>query len=127
MDFHPIEYLNTTVEIFGEVRLYDTTLASDNNDLESSHGLIQKLRNLQLSLEAELGLPQRPPSGTNDKSLHHKVKCRLLKQIDDFKKRYKAKIQVHTIRHIKDAREIIVENLNYRQIQTQRKSRLGLK
>lgn len=119
--------MHTTVEIFGEVRLHDVTLANDNNVLESSHSLIQKLRNFQLILEEELGLPPRPPSGTNDKSLHHKVKCRLQKQIEDFKKQYKAKIQVHTIRHIKEAREIIVENLHYRQIQGQRKSRLGLK
>lgn len=124
MDSLPREHLNTTIEIFGEVRLHDAT--SNDKVLESSHSLIQKLRSLQISLEEELGLPSRPPSGTNDKSLHHKVKMRLQKEIEDIKKRYKPILQVHTIRHIKEARAVIVENLHYRQIQRQRKGRAGL-
>lgn len=124
MDFHPRQYLNTTVEVFGEVRLFDTT-KDDNMALESSHSLIQKLRNLQISLEEELGLPPRAPSGTNDKSMHHKVKSKLQQEIEEFKKRYKAKVQVRTIKHIKEAREVIVENLHFRQIQNLRKSRFG--
>lgn len=119
-NIHPSNFLNSTVEIFGEVRLFDATLSPlpDERCLESSHSLIQKLRNLQTHLEEERGLPPRPPSGTNDKSLHHEVKGRLQREIEEFHKRYKPVIQVNTMRHVKEAREIIAENLHFRQIQS---------
>jgi hypothetical protein len=124
MDFHPESYLNSTVEIFGEVKLFDVRgETTDASSFESAHSLIQKLGNLQVDLETFRGLPPRPPSGTNDKSLHPSIKGRLQKEIEDFKKCYKALIQVHTIRHIQEAREIMSENLQYRQIQNYRKSR----
>lgn len=106
------------MELFGEVRL--KTPHSD--ELESAHSLIQKLRTLQTNLEETRGLPARSPTGTNDKSLHYLVRNRLEKEIDQFKKNYKAVIQVHTIRHIQDARQIIRENLHFRQIQRLRNS-----
>lgn len=127
MDLHPHELLNSTVEIFGEVRLYEASTDNINTTLQSSHSLIQKLQNLQVNLEEEQGLPTRPASGTNDKSLHHAVKCKLQKEIETFKKKYKPIVQVHSIKHIRDAREIIAENLHFRQIQKYRKSRLGPK
>jgi hypothetical protein len=121
VDFHASEFINTTVEVFGEVRLYDDT--STSSELESSHSLIQKLGNLQTKLEESKGLPPRFPTGTNDKSLHHSVKCKLQKEIEDYKKRFKPMIQVHTMKHIQEAREIITENLRFRQIQNFRKTR----
>lgn len=123
LDFHPRGYLNTTVEVFGEVRLYDES----SSRLESSHSLINKLRSLQMQLEEEMGLPPRPPSGTNDKTMNSLVKCKLQKEIERFRKTYKPVIQVFTMRHIEEAREIIVENLHYRLIQKTRKARLNLK
>lgn len=123
MDEYPANYLNTTVEIFGDVKLFDATETFDENKLESAHSLVQKLGALQQDLEASRGFPPRPPSGTNDKSLHSTVKMRLQKEIEVFKKRYKPIIHVHTIRHIEDAKEIIGENLQYRLIQNFRKSR----
>jgi len=121
MEFHPKNYLNSTVEVFGEVKLYNPSSPSD--DLESAHSLIQKLRILQTSLEEARGLPARSATGTNDQSLHYLVRNRLQKTIDEFKRRYKAVIQVHTIRHIQDARDIIGENLHFRLIQNLCKSR----
>ena len=123
MDFYPATLLNTTVEVFGEVKLFDSTQDFDEKYLETSFSLIHKLGNLQTSLEEEKGLATRPPSGTNDKSLHPKVKGKLQKEIEEFKKRYKAVIHVHTIKHIQEAREVIAENLQYRLIQKYRKSR----
>lgn len=125
MDFYPSKLLNLTVEIFGEVRLFDPT--SDKLELESSHSLINKLRNLQTRLENERGLPERPPSGTNDKGLHYAVKLKLMKEIEAHKERFKPVIQVYTIRHVREAKELIAENLHFRQIQNYRKSRLRLK
>lgn len=124
MDFHPTNRINSTVEVFGEVRLFDP-LSPD--ELESAHSLIQKLRNLQISLEEARGLDARPPTGTNDKSLHYLVRNRLQKEIEEFRSRFKAVIQVHTIRHLQDARHVIGENLHFRQIQALRKSRRKVK
>ena len=123
MDFHPATLINTTVEVYGEVKLFDSTQKIDEKSLESSFSLMHKLGNLQTSLEEERGLIARPPSGTNDKSLDPKVKGKLQKEIEEFKKRYKAVVQVHTVKHIQEAREVIVENLQYRLIQNYRKSR----
>lgn len=125
MDYYPSKLLNLTVEIFGEVRLFDPT--RDKLELESSHSLITKLRNLQTRLEHERGLPERPPSGTNDKGLHYAVKSQLLKEIEEHKERFKPIIQVYTIRHVREAKELIAENLHFRQIQNYRKSRLRLR
>lgn len=119
----PINLINSTVEIFGEVKLYDATEAFDKKLLESAHSLIQKLGILQTKLEAAKELPPRPPSGTNDKSLHPAVKGKLQKEIEVFKKCYKPVIQVHYLKHISEAREIIAENLQYRIIQNYRKNR----
>lgn len=94
--------------------------------MESSHSLIHKLGHLQMTLEAERGFPVRPPSGTNDQSLHYTVKGRLQREIDEFRQKYKPVIQVYTIRHLSEAKEIIVENLHYRQLQKIRQSRLKL-
>lgn len=112
------------MEVFGEVRLFDP---SAPEDFESAYSLIHNLRTLQVSIEEARGLPARAPSGTNDKSLHYLVKIRLQKQIEEFKKKYKAVIQVHTIRHIQEAREIIGENLHFRLIQNTRKNRAKVK
>lgn len=122
MDFNPSKFLNTTVEVCGDVRLYDST--SKDCSLESSHSLITKLGNLQTSLEEARGLPARPPSGTNDLSLHYAVKGRLQKEIDEYRMKYKPIIQVSTIRHISEAREIIFENLHFREIQNIRRNLL---
>lgn len=126
MDFYPSNFLNTTVEVCGELRLYDST-SKDAFTFESAHSLIQKLRNLQMNLENARALPARAPSGTNDQSLHYTVKGRLQKEIDEFKLIYKPVIQVYTIRHVAEAKEIIVENLHFRQLQLIRKDRLKLK
>lgn len=123
LDFHPATLLNTTVEVFGEVRLFNQAEEFREESLESAFSLIQKLGNLQQSLEESRGLPARPPSGTNDKSLHPAVKGKLQKEIEEFKKRYKPVIQVHTMKHIQEAREIIAENLQYRLIQKYKKNR----
>lgn len=122
MDFYPTSYLNSTVEVFGEVRLFEDRL--EDLHLESSHSLIVKLGKYQQHLEEEQGLPSRPPSGTNDKGLHFLVKNRLNQKIDDFKNRYKPAIRVHTIRHIAEAHEIIAENLRFRQLQNFRNNRM---
>lgn len=125
MDFHPSNFMHSTVEVCGEVRLFDSTKQElKDRDLESSHSLIERLRNLQMTLEDLRGLPARPPSGTNDQSLHFAVKGRLQKEIEEFRLKYKPVIQVSTIRHVTEARAIIVENLRYRQIQNARKKRL---
>jgi hypothetical protein len=123
LDFHPADFLNTTVEVFGEVKLFDSTKELDKKSLESAFSLITKLGNLQTSLEEARGLPFRPPSGTNDKSLHPAVKGKLQKEIEEFKRRYEPVIQVHTMKHIQEAREIIAENLKFRLIQSRRKNR----
>lgn len=125
MEHHPASNLNTTVEVFGEVRLYDGS--KNSKKLESAHGLISKLRNLQTRLEEEMELPSRPPSGTNDKTMNSFVKSQLQKEIESFKKTYKPVIQVYTLRHIQEAHEIIVENLHYRLIQKRRKTCLSLR
>lgn len=114
MDFHPVNLLNSTVEVFGEVRLYDP---SSSDELESAHSLIRRLRMLQETLEQASGLPVRSSTRKNG-SLHYLMKKRLQKEIDELSNKYKAVIQVHTIRHIADAREIIGENLYFRQIQS---------
>lgn len=119
----PVKHISSTVEIFGEVKLYDATEAFDKKLLESAHSLVQKLGTLQAKLEAARELPLRPPSGTNDKSLNPAVKGKLQKEIEVFKKCYKPIIQVHSLKHIQEAREIIAENLEYRNIQNYRKSR----
>lgn len=126
MDINPSTHLNTTVEVFGEVRLFDASVNGhpEEKHLESAHSLIQKLGFYQQHLEEQQGLPARPPSGTNDKGLNQLVKIRLNQKIEDFKRRYKPIIRVHTMRHISEAREIIGENLHFRQIQNFRKNRL---
>lgn len=123
LDFYPIDLINSTVEVLGEVRLYEAAKRdSDDFEIESSHSLIHKLRELQLQLETEKNLPSRPPSGTNDKSLHHDVRLRLQQEIVYYKTKYKPIIQVNSLRHMTEARGIIAENLHYRQIQQYKKS-----
>ncbi|CRK97672.1 CLUMA_CG011052, isoform A [Clunio marinus] len=115
IDFTPSNYLNSTVEVFGEVKLHDELL---ENSYETSHSLIHKLRNLQIKLESEKGLPTREPSGTNDKGMHPSVLRHLQREIEQYKKTFKPVVQVHTIRHLQEAREVLSENLNYRIIQS---------
>jgi hypothetical protein len=102
------------------VKLFDSTKDFNKKSLESASSLISKLGNLQLKLEQDRGLPFRPPSGTNDKSLDPAVKGKLQKEIEEYKRRYKPVIQVNTMKHIQEAREIIAENLQYRLIQNSR-------
>lgn len=127
IDFFPSKFLNSTVEIFGEVRLYDSTSEKCDIELESAHSLIEKLRKCQMNLESSRGLPARPPSGTNDASLNYAVKRKLQNEIVGFRLRYKPVIQVSSIRHISEAKEVIVENLRWRQLQSVRKRRLKLR
>lgn len=110
-DFNPVDHLQTTVEVFGEVRLMNV---EDESDIQSSHSLIARLGNLQMQLEQDDGLPERPPSGMNDKSLRPKIRKELEKEILKICTSYRPLIQVHTMKNIQSAREIIAENLHFR-------------
>lgn len=108
IDLHPSQFLNTTVEIFGEVRLYDAT--SDVLKLSSAHSLIQTLRNLKTTLQETKGAAL--------------YETKLKTVIEEFRRKYRVIVQVHTIRHVKQGREIIAENLHFRQIQNFRAHRI---
>lgn len=121
MDF-PRILLNCTVEIYGEVMLITKDTKPNEMNLLSSHNLIIKLREHQITLEAAKNLPPREPSGMNDKSMHSAVRLNLQKEIQLIKSKYEPIIKVHTVRRIEDAREIIAENLNLRAVQNYQKS-----
>lgn len=105
---YPLELLNTTVEVFGEVRLFDM-ISGPESPLESSHSLITKLHDFEGELK------KSRENATNPR-------YELQKKIDDFKYRYKAVVEVHSIRHVSDARDVIAKNLQFRIIQAKRKA-----
>lgn len=113
---YPVEFLNTTVEVFGEVRLYDVTLGPDS-PLESSHSLIKKLHDFDEDIKG----CQELPSST-DKSHNLSARSQLQKIINDFKTRYKAVVEVDTIRHVSEARDVLAKNLQFRIIQARKKA-----
>ncbi|KAL7035572.1 hypothetical protein ACKWTF_008451 [Chironomus riparius] len=115
VEFHPREFLHSTVQIYGEVRLIEKNREMTVENFESSHSLIHRLRELQRSLELEEG-KDREPSGTNDKSMSLPVRIRLEKEIHTFEDKYMPVIYVDSIRRLPLAREIMLENLNYRLI-----------
>lgn len=79
----------------GEVRLYNPQLDLTYNNLESSYTLIYRLNELR----------------ANDST-----QC-LEAEIEAIKTTYMPIIQVQSIRAMPDAKEIIVENLNFRLLQ----------
>lgn len=104
---NPSEYVGTTVQVFGEVRLYDPEQGMSYNNLESSHSLIQRLQDIKSDLETkydDIGL----------------ITMQLKEQIEKIKKTFLPIIQVHNIKVIHDAKEIISENLNFRLLQKKR-------
>ncbi|KAG5680929.1 hypothetical protein PVAND_010405 [Polypedilum vanderplanki] len=123
IDKHLKEYINCTVQIYGEVRLYNSNQDIELKNFESSYSLIHKLRELQTKLETEQGLKPREPSGTNDKRMSFETKFKLEKEIVAMKQQYKPIVLVYDIKHQSVARELIVENLFYRQIR-KKKARL---
>lgn len=82
------------MQVLGELRLYNPALDLNYSNLESSYSLIHRLNQLPVM------------------DLEH--------AIDAIKSKYVPIIQVHKIRHVQDAKEIILENLNYRLIQRKR-------
>jgi hypothetical protein len=118
-DFDPVNHLQTTVEIFGEVRLMNV---DNDKDLQTSHSLIARLGNLQIELEELNGLKKRQPSGTCDKSLLPHIRRKLEMEIEQIKNSYQPFIKVHTIRNLQNSREILVENLKFRKLQMIKKS-----
>lgn len=84
-------------------------------NFESSHFLIHKLRELQKALESQEG-KQREPTGTNDSRVSLSVRKRIEKEIDSINERYTPLIVVESFRHLTDAKDVIYENLRYRQI-----------
>lgn len=72
-----------------------------------------------------MGLKEREPSGTNDKSLHPSVKFKLERKIIEMKETYSPIIQVYSIRRITNAKELIAENLYYRLIQKRKNNHFG--
>lgn len=95
VDFHPRQYISSTVQVMGEVRLYNPQLDLTYNNLESSYTLIHRLNELR----------------ANDST-----QC-LEAEIEAIKTTYMPIIQVQSIRAMPDAKEIIVENLNFRLLQ----------
>lgn len=107
--------MHSTVQVYGEVRLIEKNQEMAVENFESSFHLIHRLRELQRSLELEEG-KDREPSGTNDRSMSLPVRIRLEKEIHAFADRYVPVIFVDSIRRLPSAREIMLENLNYRLI-----------
>lgn len=107
-NLYPYEFLHTTVEVFGEARLYDFTIGLDS-PLQSSHSLIAKLQDFEEDLKL-------------DKCSKLNARFLLQKKIEDFKYRYKAVVEVTSIRHVSDARDVIAKNLQFRIIQAKRKT-----
>ena len=114
-EFHPKEYLHSTVQLYGEVRLIEKNRDVVVENFESSFSLIHRLRELQRALELQEG-KDREPSGTNDKSMSLPVRIRLEKEIHAFEERYFPVIYVDSIRRLPSAREIMLENLHFRMI-----------
>lgn len=81
----------------GEVRLFNTNLEVTYDNLESSYSLINRLNELYESQDSHLE-----------------------NEIEKIKETFLPIIQVQSIRSMHDAKEIIVENLNYRLLQERR-------
>lgn len=84
-------------------------------NFESSYILIHRLRELQKYLEAREGR-EREPSGTNDKSMSLPIRIRLEKEINAINQQFIPIFYADHIRRMASAREVIYENLRYRQI-----------
>lgn len=97
--------LNTTVELFGEVKL-----KSDEKTVDSG-SLIEELGQLQNALEKRLGYPHRKPTGLSDKGLNSTVRMQLQKRADEIKKQYTPIIQAHFLHATGNAKELITMNL----------------
>lgn len=101
----------TTVEVSGELRLYEAEKKIDDFSLHSSCDLIYHLRDMQLRLEQKRGLKPRKPSGMSDKSMNSTVKMLLQKELDDMKLRFKPYIKVYHISESLNAKDLIKQKL----------------
>lgn len=104
---HSTEHIGSTVQVFGEVRLYDPEQEITYNTLESSYSLKHKLIEFKSKLEQE-----------SDDIGH--IKKRFEEEVEKIKSTFLPIIQVHNVKAVTDAREIIVENLNFRLLQKKR-------
>lgn len=98
---HPKHLISSVVQVFGEVRLYNKIKIADNityDDLESSYTLIHRINELKKLL--------------SEKEIEEEIER--IRQI------YLPIIQVYSIKRLQDAKEIIVENLNFRLLQKRR-------
>lgn len=116
------------VEVFGEIILWDHRISYDlpkwheNNSLpETPCSLILHVREKQIQLEKDKGLPARNPSGMNDQSMHSSVKMALKKELHDLKERYEPAIQLHSFKVIDQAEELITCNLELRAVQIKKR------
>lgn len=104
-------HIGSTVQIFGEVRLHNPAQKISYDTLESSNSLIHRLLELKSDLETE--------SDDVDE---------LTKRIEDEKKlinkTFLPIIQVHNVRVMSDAKEMIAENLHFRLLQRKRDEKL---
>lgn len=93
------------------MRLYNPALKISYDNLESSNSLIHRLLELKSDLETE----------TDDVDA-------ITKRIEDekrmIKKTYLPIIQVHNVRVMSDAKEMIAENLHFRLLQRKRDEKL---
>lgn len=105
-DFNPTAHIQTTVEVYGEIRLINKF--DGNNSSETSHSLISKISNYQTSLEeGDVIMSSNSNSEADNQG-------RLENKINSIKNMYVPSIHVHSIRTISNAREIIKENLRFR-------------
>lgn len=101
-DFDLISHLHTTVEVYGELRLIDK---SNEKNSESSHSLISQMINLNSYLEEESSNCSNPEVDRLS---------RLENRFNSIKNNFMPSIQIHTLRSIRNAREILEENLRFR-------------
>lgn len=93
--------------MYGELRLFNPELDIIYNNLESSHSLIQRVIDIKSDLESK-----------SDDISH--ITKRVDEEVEKIKNTFLPIIQVHNIRAAPDAKQIIIENLNFRLLQKKR-------
>lgn len=108
--------INVYVELCGEVILLNKNKCKQNeNQLPTTSSiLMNQVRELQLKMEADRGLPAKEPTGFGDRGMNSTIRMTLKGFVNEFKETYEPAIQLYNFLVIDQPHELIVCNLELR-------------
>lgn len=118
--------INQYVEVFGEAVLADREAVGNGPSADTqlplnAAFLRQELSELQVQLERDQELPERPPTGTQDNMMNAAHKFALERRINEMKNKLEPAIYLDSFKVINEADEVILCNLELRAIQKKKR------